>query len=584
MMKHKKLAGATGLALAVCMVLSACGGKTSSSTVSSGTASTPASSTSSSAGNLHQVIKATEPSKLPSAASARKDTLVIGTAKLSGKFQQIYAESVDDYHVSYAISGATLQNNDDQGNLIDGTASMKISDDGLTYTFTLKYPNDKYSDGSPVKAEDYVNYFKVITDKSFDGQTPSLTNYSVVGAQDYYDGKTDEISGVKVLDNKTIQVKLTQANSSAQYELGGAYPISTAKYGSLIKHGDLKSFKAINMIGYVTNGPYTLSSFEKGTSATMKANPNYCEGAPKIPTIIIKEVAQGAEMQAVTTGDVDVEESTTCNADNIALGKKAGFVNMQIDPTLGYSYVSLNFTNDLFKDVRVRQALLYALDRKSVVKAVFGDYAHVQNIGQTSQSWLYTDESINHYDYNLQKAAELLKEAGWTKDSGGKLMKDGKPFKFIFTASQTNDVTKAMLPVMIKSYQSLGIDMQAEYVDWDTLQTKLDKKKYDMLFLAWGLTADPDDSYVFMTNGSQNKSGYSNTELDEAYKTALGTVDKTKRKAAYQKIYQIINKDLPCFPIYQRSDLVCYDTRLKTFNVSPYVPTYQQYNKLELNG
>ena len=581
MMKHKKLARAVSFALAACMVLSACSGKPSASGAVSGSSSGASGGTSSS---LQQVFKASNPGKLPAAAAARKDTLVIGSAKLSGKFQQVYAESVDDYHVSYPVSGATLLNNDDHGNLIDGTASMKISDDGLTYTFTLKYPNDKYSDGSPVKAEDYVNYFKVICDKSFDGQPSSLANYNVIGAQDYTDGKSEDISGIKVVNPTTIEIKLSKANSSAQYQLGGAYPISTAKYGSVIKHGDLKAFKALSMIGYVTNGPYTLTDFKKGVSATIKANPNYCEGAPKIPTIIIKEVAQGAEMQAVTTGDVDVEEEPTCSDDNIMLGQKAGFVNMQVDPTLGYGYVSLNLTNDLFKDVKVRQALLYALDRKSVVQAVYGKYAHVQNIGQTSESWLYTDEGINHYDYNIQKAADLLKQAGWTKDSGGKLTKDGKQFKFVFTASQDNPVTKAMLPVMIKSYQSLGIDMQAEYVDWDTLQTKLDQKKYDMTFLAWGLAADPDDSYVYMTGGSQNKNGYSNKTLDAAYQTALDTVDKDKRKAAYAKIYQIVNQDLPCLPIYQRSDLICYNSRLKTFKVSPYVPTYQQYNDLELNG
>ena len=569
-MKHSKLAGIASLALAACMLLSACGGKTGTGSTSTGSSN-------------FKEFKATDTSKLPAAAAARKDTLVIGTAELSGKFQQLYAESVDDYHVSYAISGATLQNNDDKGDLIDGTASMKISDDGLTYTFTLKYPNDKYSDGSPVKAADYVNYFKVACDSSFDGPVSSLDNYNVVGAAEYKKGTAKDISGITTPDDKTIVVKLSAANTSAQYALGGAYPISTAKYGSTIKQGDLSAFKALSMINYVTNGPYTLSEYKEGASATMKANPSYCEGAAKIPTIIIKVVAADAEMQAVTTGDVDIEEEATCNADNIALGKQAGFVNMSVQPTLGYGYVGLNENNELFKDVKVRQALMYALDRASVVKAVYGDYAHVQNINQTAESWLYTTQGINTYDYSLDKAASLLKDAGWTKDSSGNLMKNGKQFKFIFTAMKGNAVTDAMIPVMIASYKTLGIDMQAEYVDWPTLQKKVTSKSEDMFFMAWGLSADPDDSYIYMTGGSQNRLGYSNTELDNAYKTALSTTDKDKRKAAYQKVYQIINNDVPCYIVYQRSDLICYNSRLKTFKASPYVPTYQQYNLYELN-
>lgn len=567
-MKHNKVAVVASFVLAACMLLSACG--------KTGT-------TSSTSSNIKE-IKASDTSKLPAAASARKDTLVIGTAELSGKFQQLYAESVDDFHVSYAISGATLQNNDDSGNLIDGTAAMTISDDGLTYTFKLKYPNDKYSDGSAVKAADYVNYFKVICDSSYDGPLSSLDNYNVVGAAEYKKGTAKDISGITTPDDKTIVVKLSVANTSAQYALGGAYPVSTEKYGSTIKQGDLSAFKALSMIDYVTNGPYTLSEYQEGASATMKSNPNYCEGAAKIPTIIIKVVASDAEMQAVTTGDVDIEEEATCNADNIAIGQQAGFVNMSVQPTLGYGYVGLNENNELFKDVKVRQALLYALDRKSVVNAVYGDYAHVQNINQTAESWLYTTDGINTYDYDLDKAAALLKEAGWTKGSDGLLTKDGKQFKFIFTAMKGNPVSDTMIPVMIDSYKQLGITMEAEYVDWPTLQKKVTQdKSEDMYFMAWGLTADPDDSYIYSTGGSQNRLGYSSTELDNAYKTALSTTDKVQRKAAYQKVYQIINNDLPCFIIYQRSDLICYSSRLKTFQASPYVPTYQQYNLYELN-
>ena len=583
-MKHKKIAKVTSFALAACMLLSACGtGKAASSTA--GTTSKAAGTTSSAAAtgdSSIKTIKATDPSKLPSAAKSRdKDTFIYGVADMSGKFNQFFAESADDWHVSIPISGSTLQDSDDKGNLIDGTASMNVSSDGLTYTFKLKY-DDKYSDGSPVKVADYVNYYKIICDKSYDGPINSLVSYNVTGSQDYYDGKADTIKGITTPDDKTIVVKLDKVNSSAQYSLGGAYPVSTAKYGSLIKHGDLKAFKALDMKNGVTNGPYTLSEYKEGQHATIKANKNFYKGAPKVGTIIVKTVAQGAEMQAVTTGEVDIDDEFTCNADQIAIGQKAGFINMQIEPTLGYGWVGLNHTNPLFKDVKVRQALLYAIDRKGVVKAVYGDYAHVQNINQTAESWLYTTDGINPYDYDLKKAESLLAEAGWKKDSSGKLMKDGKEFKFTFTASKGNSVTDVLVPAMIKSYKTLGINMQAEYVDWPTLQNKFTKLTYDMSFMAWGLSTDPDDSYIYKTKGSENYLGYSNPELDKAYATALATGDKTARKAAYAKVYQTINTDLPNYIIYQRSDCIAYNTRFKTFKYSPYVQAFNQYYNFEL--
>lgn len=571
----KKRAALVALLLAAATILTSCSGGSASS--ASSTSSTSGSSSSSDM----KLIKATDPSALPAAAAERKDTLIVGTAELSGIFNQLYSQSADDWHVSVPISGATLMNNDDSGKLIDGTASMTISDDGLTYTFKLKY-DDKYSDGSPVKIEDYVNYFKVLCDKSYDGPISSPVQYGLVGAKDYYDGKTDEISGIKIIDDKTIQFTIEKPNSSAQYVFASAYPISTEHYGKLIKHGDLSAFKNMSMINYVTNGPYILTDYKEGQSATMQANPNYYEGAPKIKNIIVKVVSQGEELQAVTTGEVDIDDEVLCNDDNIALGQAAKFINMWIQPTLGYGWVGLNHKNELFQDQKVRQALLYAIDRKSLVKSVYGDYAHVQNINQTAQSWLYTEDGINTYDYDLDKAAQLLKEAGWEKGSDGILTKNGKKFKFIFTATKGNAVTDVLIPMMISSYKKLGIEMQAEYVDWPTLQKKFEDLNYDMSFMAWGLSADPDDSYVYSTGGSENYVGYSNKELDEAYKKALATVDENERKEAYKKVYQIINQDLPVFIIYQRSDCIAFNTRLKGFKCSPYRQIYTNYQYFEL--
>ncbi|MCI1982707.1 MAG: ABC transporter substrate-binding protein [Oscillospiraceae bacterium] len=592
MKKHKKLAGFASLVLAACMLLTSCSGGASTSSAAGSKTGSAASASSQSGSSVkdnaggtasegEKMIKATNAAKLPASASARKDTLVVGTAQLSGKFNQLWAESADDFHVSVPCTGMALMDNDDEGNLIDGTASMSVSDDGLTYTFKLKY-DDKYSDGSPVKAEDYVNYFKVLCDKSYDGPSDTPANYGLVGAKAYHDGTAKDISGIKVVDDKTIQFKFEKPNSSAQYVVGSAYPISTALYGKLIKQGDLSAYKKLSMINYVSNGQYILTEYKAGQYAKMKSNPKFCLGAPKIKNIIVKVVAQGAEMQAVTTGEVDIDDEVTCNDDQITIGQNAKFVNMWIQPTLGYGWIGLNHKNTLFQDKKVRQALLYAIDRKTLVNSVYGNYAHVQNVNQTAQNWLYTTEGINTYDYDLDKAAQLLKEAGWTKDSSGKLMKDGKQFKFTFTASKGNAVTDVLIPMMIDSYKKLGIDMQAEYVDWPTLQNKFTKLTYDMSFMAWGLTPDPNDSYIYSTGGAENYLGYSNPDVDKAYQTALGSVGKENIKKAYQKVYQMINDDLPNFIVYQRSDLVAFNTRIQDFHCSPYCPIYQQYYKYNL--
>lgn len=567
----KKKALACLLAAVMALSLAACGSgsdnkKTSEKTESQDT------NTSSEATN--QLIEAEDPSALPETAAKRKDTLIAGVADFAGVFNPVYWEANEDFQVVTATT-ASLSVNDDKGEIVDGTASMSVSEDGKVYTYKLT--KEKYNDGSDVKAEDYVNWYKVVADPSYDGYQ-DISKVNVVGYDDYKNGSATEISGIKVVDESTIEITLESANTSAPYVLGSAVPISTAKYGDLIKKGDLSKFKSLNMVDYVSNGAYVLKEYKEKTSATLEANPNFYLGEPKTKNLIFKVVATNAELQAVETGDVDIHDQVVCDDDHIEEAMSAGFINLKIQPTLGYGYVATNQKNEIFQDVKVRQALLHAIDRKSLNQAVYGQYAITLNIPQAPISWLYDDEGMETYDYDLEKAAELLKEAGWEKD-GDKLMKDGKQMKIVFSAMSGNVVTDTMIPLMIDAYGQLGIDFQAEYVDWPTLQSKSQNGTFDMLFMAWGLTADPDLTGTFASaeaGGTQNRTGYANPELDKMLAEALASTSQDEQKEKYKEIYKLINEELPLYPIYERCDLICYNTRVQNIEQSSYVKWYQQ--------
>ena len=567
----KKKALACLLAAVMALSLAACGGGSDDKKTSE---KTETQDTNASLEATNQLIEAEDPSALPETAAKRKDTLIAGVADFAGVFNPVYWEANEDMQVVSATN-ASLSVNDDKGEIVDGTASMSVSEDGKVYTYKLT--KEKYNDGSDVKAEDYVNWYKVVADPSYDGYQ-DISKVNVVGYDDYKNGSATEISGIKVVDESTIEITLEAANTSAPYVLGSAVPISTAKYGDLIKKGDLSKFKSLNMVDYVSNGAYVLKEYKEKTSATLEANPNFYLGEPKTKNLIFKVVATNAELQAVETGDVDIHDQVVCDDDHIEEAMSAGFINLKIQPTLGYGYVATNQKNEIFQDVKVRQALLHAIDRKSLNQAVYGQYAITLNIPQAPISWLYDDEGMETYDYDLEKAAELLKEAGWEKD-GDKLMKDGKQMKIVFSAMSGNVVTDTMIPLMIDAYGQLGIDFQAEYVDWPTLQSKSQNGTFDMLFMAGGLTADPDLTGTFASaeaGGTQNRTGYANPELDKMLAEALASTSQDEQKEKYKEIYKLINEELPLYPIYERCDLICYNTRVQNIEQSSYVKWYQQ--------
>ncbi len=113
----------------------------------------------------------------------------------------------------------------------------------------------------------------------------------------------------------------------------------------------------------------------------------------------------------------------------------------------------MNYKKPYFKDKRVRQAFIYGLERQKVVDTYFQGYASLVNVPITPVSWAYTEEGINKYEYNLEKAKELLDEAGWKAGSDGIREKDGQKLKVSYFASSASKINDVMIPVMKEDYK-----------------------------------------------------------------------------------------------------------------------------------
>lgn len=547
----------------------------------SGSAVTPSATDTADSNGTKVFVKATSSKDLPDQAKTRTDTLVMGSETPDGTFNPWFSENLYDSYVHQLVF-PFLSSNDAKGNMIDGTAHLTVSDDGLTYTYKMK--PDKFSDGTPVTAKDYELAMKLISDKSYDGYL-DLSTTGIVGWKDFHDGKTKDLAGVKAVDDSTLQVTLDQPNSEAIYNLNVPC-IDSAKYGSLIKPGDVSAYKKLcnDMTNYVSNGAYIITSVKTGESVTLKANPNYLYGEPKIPNIIIKVIPTGSEMEAVITGDVDVDMDRAADTDIKDLLSSVDYVNASMYPELGYGYVMFNIADPKFQDVRVRQALMYAMDRKGISQAATGDpaYFNTLNIPQTPASWAYDDSGCDTYDFNLDKATDLFKEAGWTKNAEGKLVdKTGKQFKITLLSTGDTPFQKNLKNSLLKTYAELGIDIQVSQMDFATALSNVEKSHFDMISMSWSLTPDPDVSFCFATKGSeaggtQNLNGYSNPDLDKLLIQAQHTIDKDQLKVIYSKIYKILNHDLPNLPIDQSYRLFVSNTRVKGADPSSYISPFQQ--------
>lgn len=539
---------------------------------------TPPTTTENTESAVEGYIKASDPSKNP--VSERKDTLVIGIDAPEEVFNPLYAESAYDVYVTSTIFEGMLTA-DENGMPIEALAEKySISDDGLKYTFTLK-EGLKFSDGSPLTTEDVAFTYTVGLDATYDGPTDFVNSTKIKGAKAYKEGTASTIEGINIVDDKTIEFTLEEPNADAIYDFGAGI-LSKAYYGKDYKQGNLDYIKGFHKTP-LGAGQYKLVKTVAGQEVDLVANENYHKGEPKIPNLIYKVTSEETRMQMLQTGEIDMD-MVTVNQDNVQALKDAQFIDLHIFPTNGYGYIGFNFKNPKFQDQKVRQALAYGLNRKEVVDAVYaGGFADVINVPQSKLSWAYY-KGDNAYEFNKDKAIELLEEAGWKVGADGIREKDGVKLEIKFTASSPNPVNDALIPVAQANYKEIGVKFEAEQMDYNAVLEKVDNGSVEMYFMAWGLTPAADSTGIFGTEGAQNKISYSNAKVDELLAKGLRETDIEKRKEIYKELYTVLNEDLPYIFLYQRRDMWAVNSRVKGFEdqITPYKDFTQSLYKLTL--
>ena len=562
-MKKRKLISCLSVAMGSMMLLGGCGNATTSS--SSDDSSVTSSSES---GKVDGYVAATDSSKNVQTALNRKDTLIIGIDAPDGVFNPLYCESqYDRYIVDSIFEG--LMSVDESGLPIESLAeSYSVSEDGLVYKFTLK-EDLKFSDGSPLTTEDVAFTYTIACDSSYDGPSDFVNATKIKGAKAYKEGTATSVEGINVIDDKNIEFTLEEVNAGAIYDFTAGI-LSKAHYGAEYTQGNLDYIK-----NYHTNplgsGAYKFVSNKAGQETVLVANENYFKGTPNIKNIIYKVTSEETRIQMLKTGEIDMD-MVTVNEDNVQTVLDAEFLDLHIFPTNGYGYIGFNVTDEKFADAKVRQALTYGLNRAEIVEAAFtGGYADVINVPQSKESWAYTPGE-NSYEYDPEKAAKVLDEAGWVVGSDGIREKDGEKLTIKFTASTPNAVNEAIIPIAQANYSELGIKFEAEQMDFNAVREKVNNGTASMFFMAWSLTPDPDSTNVFGTNGSQNRLGYSNAKVDELLAKGLQTTDIDERAEIYNELYNELNEDLPYILLYQRKDMWVINSRVKGFenNITAY--------------
>lgn len=559
-MKKQRLAGLWILILMLSVVLAAC---SSNSENSQPEASPPQSGTSneSTPELLQEPLAAPDPSKIPDRAKQRNDAIIVSLTNPSGAFTPYFTQVGYDGNVNSVLYTPLVQV-DPSGLPVPGLAERwEISEDELTYTFYLR-EGLKYSDGSPMTTADVEFTWTLLHDPSYDGIN-NVVETGIQGGQDYKEGKADSISGIQVIDDRTISVTLEEKNATALTVLGGQI-LSKAYYGKDYKFGDLDYIKNLHA-NPITNGPYKLEKFIPGQEVRFVANEHYAFGKPQTEHFIYK-TTEGDTWQFIETGEVDYGNfsATTDNIDKLV---NLGFLNLVPSTASNYGYNQFNLEREQLQDKRVRQALTYGLDRQLIYVDSRQGAGSIANIPSSPILWSYTEEGINPYPYDPEKAKQLLDEAGWVVGADGIREKDGKKLQINYLGSKSAN-TDIFIAVATENYKEIGIDFIPEqFPDFNTLVSKVKNGDYDMASFSTTIISDPSQGVFNFIKGETK--GYNNPRVDELYAQGLATSNIEERKAVYHEMFKILNDELPVmFTSYTKS-VIAINGRIDGFELNP---------------
>ncbi|SCM91659.1 Uncharacterized protein BWINRASL_00216 [Bacillus mycoides] len=564
--KTKKWAGLFSVLLSSSFVLSACGGQED-------TASTEPVKQQDLKNIKIEKIAAADKTKVPDKAKNRKDTLVVGISKPGGVFLPYFQQNGWDGNVTSVIF-ASLVSTDKQGKPIPELAEKwDVSSDQLTYTFHLR-KDLKFSDGSPLTADDVAFTLTLLHDKAYEGEV-DISQYAVKGGKEYKEGKATSIEGIQVVDKQTIKVTTEKVNSQAIFVLGGTV-LSKAYYG--------KDYKQNTSLDYLKDlygkplaaGPYKFDKYIPGQEVRFVANENYYAGKPKIPNFIYKITSGDTKLQLFQTGEVDYTGLGT--GDEILEQAKAlEFANIQIETAASFSYIYMNNNKPYLKDKKVRQALIYGLDRKKYVDTALKGYGTVANVPIHPTSWAYTEEGVNKYEYDKEKAKKLLDEAGWKVGSDGIREKDGQKLKLSYFGPSSAKDSDLLIPIAKENYKEIGVEFNPEFMDFNTMLSKVNKGDYDLASVSTPITSDPSETAGEYLSGVNEKSlGYKNAKVDELIQKGIETVDIEKRKPIYKELYKELSDDPPVILLNYRRTITGYNGNLK--GIDP-----EKYNSISAN-
>ncbi|MCS1350660.1 peptide-binding protein [Mechercharimyces sp. CAU 1602] len=491
-----------------------------------------------------------------------KVTLAMFSAP-KGLFNPIfYEDQYDVYVLNYSFEPLFVR--DEKLNLTPNLAKeWKFSDDAKELTITLE-DGVKWHDGEAVTVDDMIFAWETIADKDYTG--PRFSDVaSIVGAEEKNKGKAETISGIEKIDDLNVKVTFKDPAANHLDKLWG-FPIPEHLYKDIpikeMPNADVTMKKPIG------NGPFKISEIKPNEYVVLDKNADYFKGKPYLDQIVWKVIAQDVALGALQNGEIDFlpqiapkEFDTLSKDDSLTIKETQDF---------GYQYMGFNLTKEKLQDKKLRQAMVYAIDRQGIVDGLLKGHGSLLNQHIPQASWAYNESLKDAYPYDPEKAKNILKEAGYVDKDGDGFVEDpkGNKLKLKLSYPTGNPVREQSAQPITENLRAVGLDVKLDQpAEVAVYYDNVEQSKYELFLAGWGLTPDPDPSGIWLSTDQWNFSRWDSKESDKLIKSAVtakdAIQDQNKRKEYYAKWTELVSDESPYAFLYSQNTIEAWNKRVQ---------------------
>ena len=418
-----------------------------------------------------------------------------------------------------------------------------ISPDGKVFTFRLRQ-NAKFHDGRPVVAEDFRWSLERAADPLTESPVADLYLSDVIGVADKLNGKAETIQGLRVIDERTLELTIDAPKSYFLAKL--TYPTAF-----VVDRKNVEGNKNNWVFEPNGTGPFRLERYDIGETILLGRNENYHLGPPFLDEV--EFILSGGDPMLMYEND-EIHVTGLGLADLERVQDPSNPLRTELataPPGFTVSFIGMNLEQPPFDDVKFRQALNYAVNKKEIATTALSDLV-VPAIGVIPPGFPSYNPDLRGYGYDPEKAKRLLSESRYGADPAS------IPRITLSIAGNFGASVGLDMEVMLRSWQeTLGVEVEIQQTEWATFLQDVHQRRFQMFALGWSADyPDPQDflDIMFHTDSANNWGNYNNREVDSLLEKARVEPDQTARFQQYNLIEQLIVDDAPWVPLWHSTE------------------------------